>query len=44
MNELNKNEEDWEYQESLHEKYELLRGGNVESMEEWKKFRVIVKE
>ena len=43
MSELNNSVKEWAYQESLREKYEEWRGGEVESVErEWEKFRDIV--
>ena len=44
VSELNKRVKEQAYQESLHEKYEMFRGGDLESEEEWEKFRDIVKE
>ena len=44
VSELNKSLKERTYQESLHGKYEVLRGAEVESVEkEWGKFRDIVK-
>ena len=43
VSELNNIVKERPYQESLHRKYEVLRGGEVESVEqEWEKFRDIV--
>ena len=40
MTELNHSVKERAYQERLHGKYEVWRGGEVESMEkEWEKFR-----
>ena len=45
VSELNKSVKERAYQESLHGKYEVWRGGEVESVErEWEKFRDIVME
>ena len=45
MSELNKSVKERAYQESLLGKYEVWRGGEVESVEkEWEKFRDIVME
>ena len=45
VSELNISVEERAYQESLHGKYEVWRGGEVESVEkEWEKFRDIVME
>ena len=44
MSKLSKSMKERAYQESLlHRKYEVLRGGEVESVEEWEEFRDIVK-
>ena len=43
VSELNHSVKERAYQESLHEKYEVWRGGEVESVEkEWEKFRDLV--
>ena len=43
MSKLNNSEKETSYQDSLRVKYEVWRGGEVESMEqEWEKFRDIV--
>ena len=45
MSELNNSVKEMAYQESLHGKYEVWRGGEVESVEnEWETFREIVME
>ena len=45
MSELNHNVKEIAYQESLRVKYEVCRGGEVESVEkEWEKFRDMVME
>ena len=42
VNKLNNCVKKWAYQESLHGKYKVWRGGEVESVEkEWEKFRDI---
>ena len=43
VSELNHSVKETAYQESLHVKYEVSRGGEVESVEkEWEKFRDMV--
>ena len=45
VSEVNNRLKEWAYQESLHGKYEVWSGGEVESVEkEWEKFRGIVME
>ena len=44
VSELNNSVKERAYQESLHEICEVWRGGEVESVEEWEKFRDIVME
>ena len=45
VSELNNSVQERAYQDSLRGKYEVLRGGEVESVEkEWEKFRDIVME
>ena len=44
VSELNHSVKERSYQESLHGKYEVWRGGEVESVEEWEKFRDMVME
>ena len=45
VSQLNNSVKERAHQESLHGKYEVWRGGEVESVErEWKKFRDIVME
>ena len=41
---LNKSAQEYAYKVSWHGKYGVFRGGHVEFVEEWVKFRVIVKE
>ena len=42
VSELNHSVKERAYKESLHEKYEVWRSGEVESVEEWEKFRDMV--
>ena len=44
VSKLNNRVKESAYQESMHGKYEVRRGGEVESVEEWEKFRDIVME
>ena len=45
VSELNNNVEERAFQETLHRKYDVWRGGEVESVEkEWEKFTDIVME
>ena len=44
VSELNHGVKERAYLESLHGKYKVWRGGEVESVEEWEKFRYIVME
>ena len=44
VSELNNRAKEMAYQESLCGKYEVWRGGEVESVEEWEKYRDIVME
>ena len=39
VSELNHSVKERAYQENLHGKYEVWKGGEVESVEEWEKFR-----
>ena len=43
VSELNKSVKERPYQVCLQRKYEVLRGGDVESLEEWEKFKDIIK-
>ena len=42
VSELNDSVKERAYQESLHGKYEVYRGGEIESVKEWEVFRYIV--
>ena len=44
VSELNHSVKERAYQESLRGKYEVWRGGEIESVEEWEKFRHMVME
>ena len=39
VNKFNKNVKEWAFQKSLSGKHEMLKGGDLESVDEWVKFR-----